>query len=166
MVAPSDGFLRFICLDKQIRMFKDQCLQARSSFLQEFLLEIKQATEKQLLDAGFEQNPQQSSAQVDSGGYDGPATFCFQSSAWERCGLESYEVQEVHRQRDPEFVSILQSIRIGRVKEEISEKLTSTISNQVEEGGILATRLCSHTKDADQINQSRLMELPGKVFME
>ncbi|XP_046385669.1 uncharacterized protein LOC124155682 [Ischnura elegans] len=60
MVAPSDGFLRFICLDKQIRMFKDQCLQARSSCLQEFLLEIKQATEKQLLDAGFEQNPLQS----------------------------------------------------------------------------------------------------------
>ncbi|XP_046397469.1 ATP-dependent DNA helicase PIF1 [Ischnura elegans] len=111
--------------------------------------------------AGYDKN-KKGGAQVDSGGYDGPATFCFQSSAWERCGLESYELQEVHRQRDPEFVSILQSIRIGRVTEEISEKLTSTISNQVEEGGILATRLCSHTKDADQINQSRLMELPGE----
>ncbi|XP_071451511.1 ATP-dependent DNA helicase PIF1 [Hetaerina americana] len=90
------------------------------------------------------------------------ATFCFQSSAWEKCQLESYELQEVHRQRDPEFVSILQNIRIGRVTEEISERLTATLSNQLEEGGILATRLCSHTKDADQINQSRLVELQGE----
>ncbi|KAG8229872.1 hypothetical protein J437_LFUL008262 [Ladona fulva] len=88
--------------------------------------------------------------------HEGPATFCFQSEAWDRCELQTFELQQVHRQKDAEFVSILQEIRLGRVSDATADKLMATQSHKLEEGGILATRLCSHTSDADQINQSRL----------
>lgn len=36
-----------------------------------------------------------------------------------------------------------------------------TATQQIEKDGILATRLCSHTKDADVINETKLKDLPG-----
>lgn len=37
-----------------------------------------------------------------------------------------------------------------------------TSTQTIEKDGILATRLCSHTKDADVINETKLKELPGE----
>lgn len=78
----------------------------------------------------------------------------------------SYELKQVHRQKDPEFVDILNSIRIGRVTPEIADRLMATSSQRIEANGILATQLCSHTNDADAINQSKLEDLksPEKLF--
>lgn len=92
--------------------------------------------------------------------------FCFQSKAWEKCIELSYELKQVHRQKDPEFVKILNSIRIGRVTPEIQDCLMKTARQKIESNGILATQLCSHTNDADQINQSKLnnLEGPEKIF--
>lgn len=43
------------------------------------------------------------------------------------------------------------------------KKLAATSSQSIEKDGILATRLCSHTQDADLINESQLKALPGEV---
>lgn len=79
----------------------------------------------------------------------------------------SFELKHVHRQKDSEFVRILNSIRIGRVTPEIAARLIKTGQQKVETDGILATQLCSHTNDADLINQSKLnnLETPEKIFM-
>nr|CAD7267357.1 unnamed protein product [Timema shepardi] len=92
--------------------------------------------------------------------------FCFQTPAWERCIQTSFELTRVHRQSDPVFIDILQNIRIGRVTPEISKTLLDTSTHKIESAGILATRLCSHTKDANLINDNKLEKLPGasKVF--
>nr|CAD7452579.1 unnamed protein product [Timema tahoe] len=92
--------------------------------------------------------------------------FCFQTPAWERCIQTSFELTRVHRQSDPVFIDILQNIRIGRVTPEISKTLLDTSTHKIESEGILATRLCSHTKDANLINDNKLEKLPGasKVF--
>ncbi|XP_013189823.1 ATP-dependent DNA helicase PIF1 [Amyelois transitella] len=92
--------------------------------------------------------------------------FCFQTQCWERCIDLCFELKEVHRQTDKEFISILNSIRIGRVTKEISEKLIGTARQKIESDGILATRLCSHTNDSKLINDSKLENLKGeeKVF--
>lgn len=78
----------------------------------------------------------------------------------------SFELKQVHRQKDSEFVRILNSIRIGRVTPEITNRLIQTGRQKVETDGILATQLCSHTNDADLINQSKLsnLEAPEKIF--
>lgn len=92
--------------------------------------------------------------------------FCFQSPCWDKCIDLCFELKEVHRQKDKEFISILNSIRIGRVTKEISDRLIETAKQKIESDGILATRLCSHTNDSKMINNSKLSDLEGekKVF--
>ncbi|KAG6445132.1 hypothetical protein O3G_MSEX003736 [Manduca sexta] len=93
--------------------------------------------------------------------------FCFQSPCWDKCIELCFELKEVHRQKDKEFISILNSIRIGRVTKEISDRLVGTSRQKIESDGILATRLCSHTNDSKMINDSKLNDLNGedKVFV-
>lgn len=92
--------------------------------------------------------------------------FCFQSKSWQSCIQISFELKKVHRQKDPEFINILNSIRIGLVTPEISEKLLATSRQHIEENGILATQLCSHTNQADSINKNKLesLETQTKTF--
>ncbi|XP_034099654.1 ATP-dependent DNA helicase PIF1 [Drosophila albomicans] len=91
----------------------------------------------------------------------GAQRFCFQSSAWESCIQCVFELKQVHRQSDPEFVKILNHLRIGHVNEDISTRLVSTSKQKIEGNGILATQLCSHTNDANSINESKLENLQG-----
>ncbi|XP_076645770.1 pif1 DNA helicase [Halictus rubicundus] len=93
---------------------------------------------------------------------DQKAKFCFQSSAWERCVHFNFELRTVHRQKDPEFVNILNNIRIGRVTDDIAEILKATAKQKIENNGILATRLCSHVNEAEEINEFQLNELKGE----
>ncbi|XP_034249290.1 ATP-dependent DNA helicase PIF1-like [Thrips palmi] len=97
----------------------------------------------------------------NSSGDEGQATFCFQSEAWDRCNLNCYELTVVHRQSDPVFIDILQNIRIGRITPEIVDRLQATINNKVDSAGILASRLCSLTKESQLINTSKLENLSG-----
>ncbi|XP_017029552.1 ATP-dependent DNA helicase PIF1 [Drosophila kikkawai] len=87
--------------------------------------------------------------------------FCFQSSAWETCIQCVYELKQVHRQSDPEFVKILNHLRIGHVNDTITTRLAATSKQKIEGNGILATQLCSHTNDANSINESKLENLQG-----
>ncbi|XP_049853032.1 ATP-dependent DNA helicase PIF1 [Schistocerca gregaria] len=93
----------------------------------------------------------------------GQAKFCFQSAVWDQVIHTSFELNKVHRQADPEFIKILQNVRIGRITPEISDKLISTSKHKIEVEGILATRLCSHMQDADLINRTKMAELPGET---
>lgn len=92
--------------------------------------------------------------------------FCFQAKQWQNCINASFELRKIYRQSDPKFVDILNSIRIGRVTPEMTEKLLATGRQKIEFNGIIATQLCSHTQDADSINKSRLASLktPEKMF--
>lgn len=90
-------------------------------------------------------------------------TFCFQSKVWEKCISRSFELTQVHRQSDPVLIDILQSIRIGRVTDEITKRLNETSNQKIEKNGILATRLCTHTADASAINIAKLEELTSET---
>nr|XP_034178107.1 ATP-dependent DNA helicase PIF1 [Osmia lignaria] len=93
--------------------------------------------------------------------------FCFQSNSWEKCVHFNFELQTVHRQKDPEFIKILNNIRIGRVTDSITNTLKATAKQKIEGNGILATTLCSHVKEAEEINEFQLNELKGesKVYV-
>lgn len=95
------------------------------------------------------------------------AKFCFQSKKWSECVQANFELQIVHRQKDSVFVNILNSIRIGRITDEITTKLKSTTTQQIETNGILATRLCTHINEANELNKSQLEKLSGeeKVYI-
>lgn len=88
--------------------------------------------------------------------------FCFQTEAWSRCKLSTYELKKVHRQNDDEFIQILNCVRTGQIPEKMALKLAETSKQKIEKNGILATRLCSHTGDANIINESKLNALNGE----
>ncbi|XP_011633917.1 ATP-dependent DNA helicase PIF1 [Pogonomyrmex barbatus] len=95
------------------------------------------------------------------------AKFCFQSETWHKCVHFNFELQTVHRQKDEAFVKILNNIRIGRVTDDIVDILKETAKQKIESNGVLATRLCSHVKEADEINEFQLNELKSesKVYI-
>ncbi|XP_077259188.1 pif1 DNA helicase [Temnothorax americanus] len=93
---------------------------------------------------------------------DDKAKFCFQSEAWQKCVHFNFELQTVHRQKDKAFVKILNSVRIGRVTDDVVDILKETAKQKIEGNGVLATRLCSHVKEADEINEFQLDELKGE----
>ncbi|XP_078032506.1 pif1 DNA helicase [Augochlora pura] len=88
--------------------------------------------------------------------------FCFQSETWEKCVHFNFELRTVHRQSDPEFINILNSIRIGRVTDSMVATLKATAKQKIEDNGILATRLCSHVREAEEINEFQLNELKSE----
>ncbi|XP_011703537.1 PREDICTED: ATP-dependent DNA helicase PIF1 [Wasmannia auropunctata] len=90
------------------------------------------------------------------------AKFCFQSEAWQKCVHFNFELRTVHRQKDEAFVKVLNSVRIGRVTDDIVGVLKETAKQRIESNGVLATRLCSHVKEADEINEFQLNELKGE----
>ncbi|CAK9819368.1 ATP-dependent DNA helicase PIF1 [Anthophora quadrimaculata] len=98
---------------------------------------------------------------------DKKAKFCFESDTWEKCVHFNFELKTVYRQNDPKFINILNNIRIGRITDEIAEVLKATAKQKIESNGILATRLCSHVNEAEEINEFQLNELKGepKIYM-
>lgn len=89
--------------------------------------------------------------------------FCFMSQAWKKCIQDTFELKKVHRQEEQDFIDILNEVRIGKVSIESEKVLAATASQCIEKDGILATRLCSHTQDADLINEGKLKDLPGDI---
>lgn len=90
------------------------------------------------------------------------AKFCFQSKIWDQCVQRCFELRQVHRQKDKKFIDILNKIRIGEITDEIAANLIATSKQKIETDGILATRLCSHTQDANIINESKLNALQNE----
>ncbi|XP_014665811.1 PREDICTED: ATP-dependent DNA helicase PIF1-like [Priapulus caudatus] len=89
--------------------------------------------------------------------------FCFQTEIWRKCIQVTMELTVVKRQTDPAFINLLRHIRVGRCTEEMVGKLQATSTNQISRNGILATRLCTHREDVDQINNHQLGKLQGTL---
>lgn len=88
--------------------------------------------------------------------------FCFQSEAWHKTVEITMHLTEVKRQDDPHFINILQKIRKGLCPEPVLNALIATGNNCIDKDGVLATKLCTHKADVDEINQSNLKELQGE----
>uniref|UniRef100_A0A1I7XAU8 ATP-dependent DNA helicase n=1 Tax=Heterorhabditis bacteriophora TaxID=37862 RepID=A0A1I7XAU8_HETBA len=78
--------------------------------------------------------------------------FCFESPAWNRSIQKIIILEQVQRQTDRKFISILQQIRMGRCNQEAIDCLVRTKDNNLISEGIVPTRLCTHTADADKLN--------------
>ncbi|KAM8839588.1 ATP-dependent DNA helicase PIF1 [Synchiropus picturatus] len=91
------------------------------------------------------------------------AKFCFQGRSWRKVIQLNMELTEVRRQTDQFFISLLQAIRVGRVTEEATAKLLDSAYHDIDQDGIVATRLCTHKDDVELTNENRLQQLPGAV---
>lgn len=89
------------------------------------------------------------------------AVYCFQTSAWRQCVHATLELKQVHRQKDPRFITLLQQVRLGSCPDWVEEVLKKTATRRLDTGDIVATRLSTHTDDVDFMNQRCFDALPG-----
>eukprot|EP00794_Sanderia_malayensis_P007930 gene7930-8785_t len=89
--------------------------------------------------------------------------FCFQADSWRNCIHANFELTEVRRQTDNDFINILQHIRVGKCPEHIQQKLETTSTHTIEQHGIQATKLCTHKVDVEEVNELRMKNLKGDV---
>lgn len=89
------------------------------------------------------------------GGY-----YFFNAPAFKQSNLQIYELNEVFRQKDPEFKAILNSIRHGKIKESELSKLNERTKVEKPESGFIT--LAGNNSTVSYINHKKLAELPGE----
>ncbi|OWZ20662.1 hypothetical protein PHMEG_0004890 [Phytophthora megakarya] len=90
--------------------------------------------------------------------------LCFESSAWVRGITETVVLKEIFRQRDDEFVRILNAFRVGRptaaMIDKLNERYKPAIGSDIDD----AIHIFSHNDDVLRTNTRALDELGGKKF--
>ena len=94
--------------------------------------------------------------------------FIFESECWDKIIKKVFYLQEIVRQKDEIFISVLNKVRYGLVDEEVKNILNSRINKQLEnEFKIEPTKLYCKNLNVDRINNSKLEELintEGEVY--
>lgn len=94
--------------------------------------------------------------------------FVFESELWNQVIKEVHYLDEVVRQDDKEFISVLEKIRLGIIDKEVISLMNSRIDISLEnEFGIQPTKLYCKNINVDRINNEnlyRLMEEIGESY--
>ena len=94
-----------------------------------------------------------------------PSPFFFYSKALRRLDYITIELEKVHRQRDAQFIEILNAVRENRVTSSVLRALNARVGVSQNGGDVI--RLTTHNAQADRINQAELEALPGDpVFFD
>lgn len=91
-----------------------------------------------------------------------PSPYFFHSKALSRLSYVTIELQKVYRQRDPDFVDILNAVRDNRLSLPLLEKLNARVGARIssDEDGAEPIRLTTHNAQADEVNMRKMDELP------
>lgn len=92
--------------------------------------------------------------------------YCFQSSQWSQV----FPIQNCHllstifrQQHDPEYASILEELRYGKLSEESRRTLDACVGKRLaEEHGVLPMLLVTHRKECDEQNKEQVEALDGE----
>ena len=89
-----------------------------------------------------------------------PSPYFFHSKALQKLDYITIELQKVHRQKDAEFISILNAVRENRITNDILRSLNARVGAPKDSEDVI--RLTTHNAQADHVNSSKLAELPGE----
>jgi ATP-dependent DNA helicase PIF1 len=105
---------------------------------------------------------------VVKGQQDNTQVFLFETELWKSLDLDTFLLTKVHRQQsDPEFVELLQRVRVGQITPEDEQRLKAKVHDPLKDmkaRGILPTRLFSLNRDVDSLNEAELKKLPGNAI--
>ena len=87
--------------------------------------------------------------------------FCFNANAWQEADLKLFELTEIFRQSDLQFIQLLNNIRHAALNEDDLSLLNHRQSLDVP-AGIHPTILVTHNYQADTINREKLANLTGE----
>ena len=94
-----------------------------------------------------------------------PSTFFFDSKALSESNYYCIELTKVYRQNDSTFISLLNNIRENRFDEEtlnsLNQRYIPDFAPDDQQGYITLT---THNYQAQQLNNRKLAELPGKSY--
>ena len=93
--------------------------------------------------------------------YESP--YFFHSKALRQLSYVTVELEKVHRQKDKDFVDILNSIRENNLQTELLERLNSRLHAYEDDKDVI--RLTTHNSRADEVNMRKLEELPGDPLL-
>ena len=88
--------------------------------------------------------------------------YFFHSKALQKLDYVTIELQKVHRQKDREFLEILNAVRENHVTQDVLNVLNSRVKAYDDDETI---RLTTHNAQADGINVRKLESLPGEPVM-
>jgi len=91
-----------------------------------------------------------------------PSPYFFHAKALQKMDYVTIELQKVYRQKDREFLDILNAVRENRITSEILMKLNARVHAYDEEDEPI--RLTSHNAKADSVNLMKLDQLPGEPY--
>ena len=88
--------------------------------------------------------------------------FAFEARAWKEMNMKVCYLHEQHRQSDDQLLTVLNAIRSNTADEDTLEILMSRFKKDVEVGrDIEPTKLYTHNRDVESINQTELSKLRG-----
>lgn len=92
-----------------------------------------------------------------------PPLLCFESSAWARGVTETIVLKEIFRQRDDEFVRILNAFRVGRPSAAMINKLNERYMPNSDSDSDDAIHIFSHNDDVLRVSviSAPLLRAPG-----
>lgn len=85
--------------------------------------------------------------------------YFFHSKALQKLDYVTIELQKVHRQKDEEFLNILNSIRENRISNDTLATLNSRVHAYPDTGSEDVIRLTTHNAQADAVNSRKLEAL-------
>ena len=86
--------------------------------------------------------------------------FAFQSKVWKSLDLEVFNLEEIFRQKDQNFVKILNNLRFGKVTKDDVELLKSRLKAVDDNLAIRPTILTTHNAKVEKINEMELKKIP------
>lgn len=89
----------------------------------------------------------------------GEPDYIYKSPSWKEMDVRICYLDRPYRQADPDFLSILNSIRRNDITDDTFQILIKTIGQQIP-GGIPPTKLYTHNVDVDAINLGELDKIP------
>lgn len=91
------------------------------------------------------------------------AKFAYHSDSWNALDLKICYLEEQHRQKDADYLHILNSIRDNNISERVYELLQSRL-NKKPEVGVEPAKLYSHNADVDAENERELQKISGTAY--
>ena len=88
-----------------------------------------------------------------------PSPYFFHSKAIGKMDYITIELQKVHRQKDADFIEVLNAVRDNRITPQVLERLNSRVGAIQNSDEVI--RLTTHNAQADHVNTTELMALPG-----
>lgn len=86
--------------------------------------------------------------------------FFYGAPGWRQAGLTIIELNDVHRQKDIDFIEVLNGVREGNVSDDLLQKLNKRCKEVPLSSGCIT--LAPTNKVADDVNEKKLGEIEGE----